>query len=196
MPTTLKRIEYSAFAKCKNLKRVQLPRGLKYIGKACFYGSGLEEIKFPSSVRVVGIWAFKNCEQLRYVGLNKGLKVFGETWDDGENKFDDGVFYESGIESIKIPPTLEEIRTATFHSCKNLKTVELPRGLKKIGVDAFYDSGLESIVLPSSVKIVSAFAFAYCKKLRNIELNKGLEVLGAKGIFYKEPCRGNVFQKV
>ena len=36
LPSTLKRIEYSTFEKCKNLKRINLPDGLEYIGKCCF----------------------------------------------------------------------------------------------------------------------------------------------------------------
>ena len=33
LPTTLKRIEYSAFKNCKCLKRVYLPEKLEYIGR-------------------------------------------------------------------------------------------------------------------------------------------------------------------
>ena len=36
LPTTLKRIEYSAFKNCKYLKRVRLPEKLEYIGRKCF----------------------------------------------------------------------------------------------------------------------------------------------------------------
>ena len=36
LPSTLKRIEYSAFEKCKNLKSIDLPDGLEHIGKCCF----------------------------------------------------------------------------------------------------------------------------------------------------------------
>lgn len=32
-PSTLKKIEYSAFQGCKNLKEISLPDGLEYIGK-------------------------------------------------------------------------------------------------------------------------------------------------------------------
>ena len=33
LPTTLKRIEYNVFKYCKNLKNIQLPDSLEYIGK-------------------------------------------------------------------------------------------------------------------------------------------------------------------
>ena len=35
-PSTLKKIEYSAFAGCRNLKAVCLPEGLEYLGISCF----------------------------------------------------------------------------------------------------------------------------------------------------------------
>ena len=36
LPTTLKRMEYSVFENCKNLKSINLPTSLKYIGARCF----------------------------------------------------------------------------------------------------------------------------------------------------------------
>ena len=36
LPSTLKRIEYGAFEKCRRLKSIRFPRGLEYIGKHCF----------------------------------------------------------------------------------------------------------------------------------------------------------------
>ena len=36
LSSTIKRIEYSAFENCKDLKNIQLPEKLEYIGKMCF----------------------------------------------------------------------------------------------------------------------------------------------------------------
>ena len=36
LPATLKRIEHCTFMKCNNLKSIQLPERLEYIGKLCF----------------------------------------------------------------------------------------------------------------------------------------------------------------
>lgn len=41
LPSTLKRIEYSAFEGCKDLRELTLPEGLEYIGKQCFEGAGI-----------------------------------------------------------------------------------------------------------------------------------------------------------
>ena len=39
------------------------------------------------------------------------------------------VFRESGIESIRIPSTVEEIMAGTFYNCKSLRRVEFSEGL-------------------------------------------------------------------
>lgn len=44
LSTTLKRIEYNVFGNCKNLKNIKLPNSLEYIGKQCFWKSGLQAI--------------------------------------------------------------------------------------------------------------------------------------------------------
>ena len=39
-PSTLRRIGYGAFKGC-HLREIRLPDSLEYIGKECFWGSGL-----------------------------------------------------------------------------------------------------------------------------------------------------------
>ena len=62
LPTTLKRIEHSAFIGCKSLKKIKLPEGLEYIGKTCFAESCLRKVQPPSSLKVADCAAFKDCE--------------------------------------------------------------------------------------------------------------------------------------
>ena len=58
LPSTLKRIEYSVFKWCKSLRSIDLPEQFEYIGEECFYGSALETIRFPPSLKTVGKDAF------------------------------------------------------------------------------------------------------------------------------------------
>ena len=44
------------FWNCTALKRISLPSGLKKIGNAAFYGSGLEKIAIPASVTEIDDW--------------------------------------------------------------------------------------------------------------------------------------------
>ena len=54
----LKSLGGEAFLGCKVLRRVVLNDGLETIGEKCFYGSGLERLSVPKSVRDIGARAF------------------------------------------------------------------------------------------------------------------------------------------
>lgn len=77
LPETLKKIECKAFAGCKKLKRIELPKSLECIGTLCFAESCLKKIKFPANLKVVGSGAFWGCKHLHYVEINEGLEVLG-----------------------------------------------------------------------------------------------------------------------
>ena len=114
LPSTLKRIEHTAFYGCKNLRELKLPERLEYIGIGCFYESGLESIEFPSSVRTVCAHAFYNCKELERVKLNEGLEALGEREIAGAREEEGFLFAGSGLTSIVLPSTLKEIPKYTF----------------------------------------------------------------------------------
>ena len=62
---------------------------------------------------------------------------------------------ESGLTSVKLSPLLKTIEEDTFYQCKDLKTVEFPEGLEKIGLEAFMESGIEHAEFPGSLKIIA-----------------------------------------
>ena len=53
------------FAKCKNLRHLELPEGLEEISEECFECSGLTSLHVPKSVRCIGEYAFHGCKDLR-----------------------------------------------------------------------------------------------------------------------------------
>lgn len=77
LPSTLKRIENGAFHCCENLTDIELPEGLQYIGRLCFFGDALERVVIPSSVKVLEENAFCLCKKLEYVWLQEGLERIG-----------------------------------------------------------------------------------------------------------------------
>ena len=58
LPSTLKRIEYSAFRDCEGLRSVVLPDGLEVIGRRAFRDTGLTQVRLPRSLRDVQVGAF------------------------------------------------------------------------------------------------------------------------------------------
>lgn len=74
LPSTLKRIETKVFSDCENLKGVQLPQGLEYLGYRCLDGLGLEEFVAPPALREIR-GTFYGCKRLKRVVLNEGIEV-------------------------------------------------------------------------------------------------------------------------
>lgn len=67
LPSTLKRIEAETFYNCRNLKSVEIPGGVEYIGRECFCGSGIEEVVLPDTLRATGDGIFNRCSSLKTV---------------------------------------------------------------------------------------------------------------------------------
>ena len=139
----------------------------------------------PQSVRTIRQGAFCKCESLRTVVLNEGLETLGTDEYPEKDKVWYGTFEESAVENINLPSTLKRIEYRAFRGCKNLKGLEFPAGLEKIGLYAFSDSGLESAEFPASLRTIAQGAFSKCKSLRTAKFNDGLEVLGTNDYFRK-----------
>lgn len=65
LPSGIKEIEPSTFAKCTQLRTARLPDGLTRIGADAFAGcSSLESVEIPSTVEYIAPTAFANCPKL------------------------------------------------------------------------------------------------------------------------------------
>ena len=81
-----------------------------------------------------------------------------------------GCFENLEIEEVIIPETVISIRGSAFKGCKNLKQLDLPSKLEKIGTMSFESSGIKRIVLPKSVKEIGrlAFRYSYLEEIRGL----------------------------
>ena len=71
---------------------------------------------------------------------------------------------------------------SVFSGCKNLKSIELGKGLTTIG--SFYRCiGLESIVIPEGVTTIKEGAFNGCTKLASVTIPASVTTIG-KNAFY------------
>ena len=77
LPSTLKRIEYYAFQNCRELKRIAFPDGFEYVGRYCFWGSGLQEARTPSAGLRAAPDAFIDCPAYRNLAV-RGGKLFSD----------------------------------------------------------------------------------------------------------------------
>ena len=186
LPSTVKGIDFRAFADCENLKDVELPEGLEYIDEQVFIGcSSLAGVDLPSSLDYVGegafaetgltevtipagadtdryhgydIGVFEDCDKLRTVRFEEGMTRIGQGWCTGC----------TGLETIVFPSTLTEIFYA-FEYCKNLSAINIPEGVKTIGDCSFKGcEKLTSVNFPSTLECIDWHAFEDCTSLKAI----------------------------
>lgn len=69
-------METGAFCGCKRLRRVSFGTGsqLTWVGRKCFFMSGLVDIQLPSGLRNLSPLAFALCKNLKQADLNEGLR--------------------------------------------------------------------------------------------------------------------------
>ena len=95
------------------------------------------------------------------------------------------------IKSVTIPAGVKKIGKKVFIGCCSLTNVVIPNSVKEIGDDAFWNcTGLTSIVIPDSVKKIGEYAFNGCTGLTSVLIPNGVKKLGmyafagCKGLTY------------
>lgn len=153
-------IEDAAFADCKSLQVINLPKSLKKIGGTktydkhhggVFESTNLSSVIIPQGVEYIGDSSFMRCGNLKRVDIPQSVKYIGEfafsnCWS---------------LQAIKLPDCVSEISSHAFEHCVNLANVNLPVNLKVIGEGAFdccYT--LREIHIPTGTHTIRANAFS------------------------------------
>lgn len=95
-----------------------------------------------------------------------------------------------GIEEVRLPNTLMEIRAWAFWNCGKLSGLTIPPSVCSIGSFAFSQCDeLKEVILPEQCSEIGDAAFGYCKKLSRVVLPKELTKIeertfeGCKNLF-------------
>lgn len=113
----------------------------------------------------------------------KGVKkiVIGEgitsipSWAFGS----DSGGWSSDLREVQLPTTIKKIGTGAFSKNWNMSIINFPLGLTEIGDHAFWETALTEIEIPETVTIIGSSAFNSCSKLRSVKLHEGIEEMGA-----------------
>ncbi len=193
-----------AFVLCKSLRNITLPQTVVSIGAEAFSScTTLSKITIPSSLESIGYAAFSNClllksltfpqtlehleegalvnEALESISIDKNNPVYKSVdgvvfTKDGKTLF----FYPPAKqdENYTVPQGIETICAYAFYHCKNLKTIQLPNQLKRIGNAAFCGSGITEINLPYGLTTVEDKAFLDCDNLTELTLPDSVIEMG------------------
>lgn len=128
-------------------------------------------IKSPHYVEVDGVIYTRDMRKL-IVG-SAGLKHVEVP--EGVEKIIDFAFYNSEIQSIRLPDSIKRIGDEAFSNCHNLTEINLGNGVRQLGNYVFsWDEKLTKIELPPSLQAIGEYDF-YKSGIRSITLNEGLK---------------------
>ena len=75
------------------------------------------------------------------------------------------------LEDVALPVTIKTIDDRAFCETPEMKHIDLPQHLEKIGNNAFAMSGIQSIHIPARVGTVGLHAFSCCKSLTTVTVS-------------------------
>lgn len=128
---------------------------------------GYNEITLPSSVKSISKAVFKD-SQIKKVVLNEGLQSIGDL-----------AFFNSTVQEIVFPTTLERFEKNIFYYCRNLKKADLSRTkLTKLPAGTFVYAGVEEVLLPVTLKEIGAQAFLNTSQLKMLEIPENVRIIG------------------
>lgn len=133
-------------------KSYTIPDGVDTLGTSAIADTELEEIKFPSTLEVLGDYAVSTSKNLKSVDLSStklsstGNFAFAEC---------------SALTEIKFPESLVSIDGGAFWDCTSLAEVTLPPHLVHVGQNAFLNTALKEVEIPDSTSSIDFCAFGY-----------------------------------
>lgn len=171
------------------IKSLSMNGAITNIGAYAFAGCrGLTSVKIPKSVGRVGESAFEFCISLKEVNITDlaaWCKIDFVTYDANPLCYGSYLNLDGmEVKSLVIPKSVESISAYAFYGCRGVTGVKIPSPVTGIGEFAFYDcSGLTNVEIGDSVKSIGAYAFYGCKDLTNIEMGNSVKSIG-EGAFW------------
>lgn len=120
---------------------VKIKNGTQTITANAFYGSSIEEIEMPDSVKNLKEGAFYNCQKLKKVKLSNSLKMIPDSCFN----------FCASLHEIKIPDSVELIEKYAFFNAE-LTNIDFGKSVRVIQYGAFKNTNLKKLRLPASIK--------------------------------------------
>ena len=124
--------------------------------------------EFPTSAGIGGdhiTWTYDaENKTMTFTGYGETYGIGG--WIEGEalkNDYGDWYALKDKVEKVVLGEGITEIHSQAFLECSNLKEVEFPSTLKKIGSRAFEGCGVETLTFPPALKKIEMGAFRACR---------------------------------
>ncbi|MBQ8724696.1 MAG: leucine-rich repeat protein, partial [Oscillospiraceae bacterium] len=136
------------------------------VGIASYFadGSYITDCTLPTTLKYINSNAFNNQYNISEIALPDGLISIGET-----------AFYNTGLTSVTIPGSVENIEKEAFWRASSLEALVVESGVGSIGKGAFSEcSALTSVTLGDGLESIGESAFRDCEKLTTIHIPEGV----------------------
>lgn len=149
LPDSLKKLGKGIFMECSKLVELRLPAGLEEIPDKMFSGACLKQLDIPQGVKRIGKQAFSRSNFTKLV-LPEGLEEIGTgafmgcTLNRVEipgkvHSISSNAFTKSALEVVSICEGVREIEEMAFADCGRLRLVKIPESVTRIAPGAFRD---------------------------------------------------------
>lgn len=147
---------------CKQfIRSVYIPDSVINIDEKAFsMDMNLETLKGGKNVHFIKEDAFYNCNKLKDISSMEFITSIGAY-----------AFAWTGIESLMLPQTIQNIFEGAFFCCKQLKEIELPGMISFVPAGCFYlCENLERCIIHYNCGLIKDSAFWGCTKLKQLYL--------------------------
>lgn len=164
LPKSLKAILGEAFRGCSNIKHIDLPDTIEYLGKYCFADSGIVDLVLPASLTKVPEDCCCACKQLKKVSFGSKITTIGYAAFQGCSE----------IREISLPEALLNVEFKSFEGT-SISTMIFPSNVKQVSKETFGDNytrtkhdvvcvflGKETVVDVESYKPFTFVSLIYC----------------------------------
>lgn len=131
----------------------------------------ITSVNFPKTLKKVEYCAFSGCTNL--------ASIYVESGDIEFSYYTNSVFKGcNNLTNVTFANDIDKIPAGICWNLTNLKTIDIPDGVTKIGENAFNNSGITSITLPKYLEEIECKAFENCKGLNSVDFPKYLKKVG------------------
>jgi len=187
-------ISSEVFKNCKKLESITIPDSVKTIeGGAFNEHKTLKRVSLPAGISIGGR-AFYHCESLESVTVRKDT---GASAPENAEIGDEAFAECRKLTHMEVPDGVKTIGVRAFDLCQAMKTIEIPDSVEKIEWCAFnHCNALEEVTLSANHPVsIGHNAFRYCYALRHFRFPPGVtqieeSVFAASGLQSVELCDG------
>ena len=169
----LRELGWLAFGSCENLEEINVPKNLEKISTSAFDSDHrldtITSVPDTAEYKAVDNVIFTN-DMKELTLYPAGLTAKTYTVPEGVEKIV-GMGGNRNLTKVKFGNGVREICDSAMGSMYNLRDVEVPDTLEKIGNDGFiYCRQLRSLDLPAGMKTINNDAFYGCSELESISI--------------------------